>query len=82
MVLHDLIALFLLEDTALLLHLLRLILVSQQVLAAHQRVLQLLLYVDRVALLVGGLWQGVLLVLGGTPCLVHPSLVQGLGSRL
>ena len=81
-VLHHLVALLLLEDTLLLLHLLRLVLAPQQILAAHQRVLQLLLDVDGVALLVSGLRQGVLLVLGGAPGLVHPRLVESLRGRL
>ena len=54
-VLNDLVALLLLEDTMLLLHLFGLVFAPQQVLAAHQRVLELLLDVNSVALLVGGL---------------------------
>ena len=80
-VLDHLVAL-LLEDTLLLLHLLRLVLAPQQVLPAHQRVLQLLLDVDGVALLVRGLRQGILLILGGAPGLVHPRLVKSLRGRL
>lgn len=82
MILHNLIAFLLLEDTTFLLHLLGLVLVTQQILTGDQRILQFLFDVDSVALFVGGLWQRILLVLGGAPRLAHPSLIKGLGSRL
>ena len=74
-VFHHLVTLLLFEDALLLLHLLRLVFAPQQVLATHQRVLQLLLDADSVTLLVGSLGQGILLVLGGASGLVHSGLV-------
>jgi len=57
MVLHYLIAFLLLEDTALLLHLLGFVFVPKQIFTGNQRVLQLLLDVNCIALFVGSFGQ-------------------------